>query len=64
MHITDSMLDRIIDNEGTVDGLTVPNATGVLRLALDLRDAREDIRRLGIQVKQERALAALRREHP
>lgn len=60
MRVTDDMLDRIIANEGTVDGMTVPNATGVLRLALDLRDARADIRRLGEQVRGERALGKLR----
>jgi hypothetical protein len=40
MRIPDSLLNQIIQNEGTVDGANPPNACGALRLALDLRDAR------------------------
>lgn len=43
--ISDEMLDKLIENEGTVDGLNVPSVTGVLRLALDLRDARRELSR-------------------
>ena len=38
--ISDELLDTLIDNGGTTDGVHVPNVTGILRLALDLRDAR------------------------
>ena len=44
--IDDETLDRLIDHEGTVDGLNVPNVTGILRLALDLRDARRELARM------------------
>lgn len=38
--VPDEMLERLVENDGTVDGLSAPSATGSLRLALDLREAR------------------------
>lgn len=38
--VSDEGLDRLIENDGTVDGFSAPSATGALRLALDLREAR------------------------
>ena len=43
MRISDKMLQTLIDNEGELLPLSPTSAMGVLRLALDLRDARKDI---------------------
>lgn len=48
--ITDDLMKKLIAQEGTVDGITPPNATGVLRLALDLQDARRRVRELEAQI--------------
>ena len=45
MRIDDAMLERVIANEGESDSGPV-SATGVLRLALDLRDARKELREI------------------
>lgn len=50
--ISDSALDSLIDNEGTVDGINVPNATGILRLALDLRDVRQELKAIETEIER------------
>lgn len=51
--VTDEVLEEIIDNDGCRRGsLESLNATGVLRLALDLYDARAEVRRLRALVAQ------------
>ena len=46
MRILDKLVQEIIDNEGTVDGLNPVNSTGVVRLALDLKEARKALKLL------------------
>jgi hypothetical protein len=53
MRINNDMLDKLIENEGTVDGINIPNATGVLRLALDLKEARNKIKALERRAEEE-----------
>ena len=50
--ISDSALDSLIDNEGTVDGINVPNVTGILRLALDLRNARQELNAIETEIER------------
>jgi hypothetical protein len=45
--VTDEVLQEIIDNDGCRRGQTTPiHPTGIVRLALDLQDARAEITRL------------------
>lgn len=47
MRITDDVLQEIIDNGGCRKGAANPvNSTGVVRLALDLQEARSEVARL------------------
>ena len=46
MRIKGDQLAKLIANEGTSDGINPVSATGVLRLALDLQEAREEIEKL------------------
>jgi hypothetical protein len=51
MRIDNAKLDTLIKNEGTSDGaLKLVNPIGVLRLALDLKEAREEIAKLKSEV--------------
>lgn len=45
MRIPQNLLEELIENEGELRSGPV-NTTGILRLALDLKEAREDIDRL------------------
>lgn len=56
MRIPNNLLDNLIENEGTVDGINVPNITGILRLALDLRDARVQLDEQAREVARLQAL--------
>ena len=53
MRISDKMLQTLIDNEGELLPLSPTSAMGVLRLALDLRDARKDIIALVLRLMNE-----------
>jgi len=45
-------LDELIENEGELQSGPI-NTMGILRLALDLRDAREKVQQLEKQLQQE-----------
>lgn len=54
MRVSREWVECLIENEGCLpDSATPPNATGVLRLALDLQDERADNARLREAIKRE-----------
>jgi len=52
--IPDDLLQDLIDNEGLTSDWAEVSPTGVLRLALDLRDARRECARLSKAAKKSR----------
>ena len=47
--VDDNVVQELIDNDGCRKGSTAPiNETGIVRLALDLQDARAEIKRLTV----------------
>lgn len=56
MRVTNDVLNEIIENDGCRRGSVVPiNSTGVVRLALDLQEARAELARLKVLVAQARS---------
>jgi hypothetical protein len=51
MRITDTALQELIENEGELKSGPI-SATGILRLALDLQDARKELLELGEMLGQ------------
>ncbi len=50
MRITNDILQEIIDNDGCRKGSATPiNSTGIVRLCLDLLDARKEIEQLNLK---------------
>jgi hypothetical protein len=44
--INDERLAKLIKDEGTADGINTINNTGIVRLCLDLQDARKECKKL------------------
>lgn len=53
MRVSDQDLKNLIQNDGMVRPGTLPNAMGVLRLALDLQEARQKIEELEERLEEQ-----------
>ncbi len=56
MRISNERIEELIKDKGTSDGINAVNSTGVLRLALELKEAREQIELLAQQIVKQKAL--------
>ena len=52
MRVSENTLNILIKNNGLINGINPPSIDGIVRLALDLKEAREENKKLLAMVKK------------